>query len=117
MNDYIDWLELSDSLENPNLTLKLSPEQASYVNSVSIPTGQAGMVLGWHWPWVDVKGQMPKEHELVLIYCTCCGVDADYFDQSMGRWWRHDEESILPGSDVTHWMPLPVAPEKENDES
>jgi len=63
--------------------------------------------------WVSVEERLPNPIENVLVY-----VDAGkYSFQSTGsmypseKWTWHRNAIIFPSAKVTHWMPLPQAPD------
>jgi hypothetical protein len=63
--------------------------------------------------WISVDDRLPKSLENVLVF-----VDAgDYSFQSTGsmhpnkKWTWHRNAVIYPSAKVTHWMPLPQAPD------
>ena len=59
--------------------------------------------------WISVKDKVPESYTCVLVYDTEWGI-------------RIDTVSIEPFEEfahygyVTHWMPLPEIPEKENND-
>ena len=53
--------------------------------------------------WVSVEERLPEPTHCVLVYTTDYSVEVDAIG-SDGEWMAYE---------VTHWMPLPVPPEKE----
>jgi len=69
--------------------------------------------------WIDVKRELPPEREQVLVYTTVAGI-------MMSSWFCWFPENGDPPlwhnilkefGIVTHWMPLPVAPTKLEQET
>ena len=55
--------------------------------------------------WIPVREQMPTSGtQLVLLKNKKMDFDFTYIDGGRYYWWRN-------GNNVTHWMPLPSAPE------
>ena len=82
--------------------------------------------------WISVKERLPKKHGEYLCYCTdgfgrCVSIYSfaknlskvdDYYFEGIKRagWYSYDSElGYIEMDDVTHWMPLPDAPQKEGD--
>lgn len=61
--------------------------------------------------WVSVDERLPPPKQNVLAYSLESGIaEADYGD---GVWMQYRWSAVMQG--VTHWMPLPVPPEKEGE--
>lgn len=66
--------------------------------------------------WISVKERLPEEDVRVLIavkrdrHPVSVGYRSDYPDRS---WYDNIEEFAVEAEDITHWMPLPPAPEGE----
>lgn len=61
--------------------------------------------------WVRVDERLPPPKQNVLAYSLESGIaEADYGD---GVWMQYRWSAVMQG--VTHWMPLPVPPEKEGE--
>lgn len=80
-------------------------------------TGKPGMVLGWHWPWFDMKDRLPFESEIVLAVNNSwelCYRVPRYAIFMEGKFY-HDEtmndDRPIELEGISHWMPLPVPPE------
>ena len=57
--------------------------------------------------WISVEERLPEKYRRVLGVC-CMGVFETRYD---GKYWRVEE---FPFKDfITHWMPLPEAPEED----
>lgn len=60
--------------------------------------------------WISVKDMLPEKHTRVLCYFKyepeSPNVIVENYYYSNGHW-------LSEGSHVTHWMPLPKAPEEE----
>ena len=60
--------------------------------------------------WVSVEERLPEQKHNVLAYSPKSGVaEADYAD---GVWMQYRWSAVMDG--VTHWMPLPTPPGKED---
>ncbi|MDU2128368.1 MAG: DUF551 domain-containing protein [Escherichia coli] len=46
---------------------------------------------------------------------TECDTFEGYYDWSRNKWWAITDDGEEPASKVTHWMPLPAAPQQEAD--
>lgn len=61
--------------------------------------------------WVSVEERFPPPKQNVLAYSPSSGIaEADYAD---GIWMQYRWSAIMHG--VTHWMPLPAPPERQED--
>lgn len=66
--------------------------------------------------WVSVQEALPDQNDGGLYICHIVGGDYDQFswfelcDFAEGRFWTHDS---MNDCHVTHWMPLPPAPETD----
>lgn len=59
--------------------------------------------------WVRVEERMPEEKQRVIVRCERVGTSVGWI--LWGRWMT----DIGPhAGDVTHWMPLPAPPDKDN---
>ena len=54
--------------------------------------------------WISVEERLPKIYETVIIWRSDCR------EATIG-WWFQPGWSVPKGVEVTHWMPLPSAPE------
>ena len=65
--------------------------------------------------WIKVQDELPQENQHVIYYFECTGVSSGIYCKGI------DGMDCFVGvdgwlcDDVTHWMPLPEAPEN-NDE-
>lgn len=89
---------LHDKSEQPQNAQQNIPENIPGGNSPVTPDG-----------WIQVRERMPEPYEYVLVTdgfdgCEVMRVNAD------GYW--GPAKSLYPGS-ITHWMPLPAAPQQE----
>lgn len=78
-----------------------------------------GVLYGWNNPnWISVEDRLPKEKQKVLVYMPAderC--DHEYICEALYNYawhgWEDADEPIeLEG--ITHWMPLPQPPRKED---
>lgn len=61
--------------------------------------------------WVSVEERLPPKKQNVLAYSPRSGIaEADYAD---GVWMQYRWSAVM--DDVTHWMPLPEPPERQED--
>lgn len=65
--------------------------------------------------WISVKDKLPEDGQEVFAYCS----EADSFDMLVLRClseniWINRALDIY--ENVTHWMPLPTPPPKENED-
>ena len=61
--------------------------------------------------WVSVEERLPPPKQNVLAYSPESGIaEADYRD---GVWMQYRWSAVMRG--VTHWMPLPAPPDKDNN--
>ena len=61
--------------------------------------------------WVSVEERLPKEKQRVIVRCERVGTSVGWI--LWGRWMT----DIGPhAGDVTHWMPLPAAPDRRPPE-
>lgn len=56
--------------------------------------------------WISVKERLPDEKQRVLVRCKTVGTTVGW--RLWGEWMTDLGDG---GSEVTHWMPLPDAPE------
>lgn len=62
--------------------------------------------------WISVEERLPPKKQNVLAYSPESGVaEADYGD---GFWMQYRWSAVMRG--VTHWMPLPEAPDSRPPE-
>ena len=65
--------------------------------------------------WIPVSERMPNDKDVVWCYGYVSGwTDSDgfeaYYDATRIKWWTVDGETVRK---ITHWMPLPAAPQQE----
>lgn len=60
--------------------------------------------------WIPVEERLPEKYQRVLGTC-CMGVFEAVYN---GKYWRIAE--FPPKATITHWMPLPEAPEEDAHE-
>ncbi len=58
--------------------------------------------------WTKYSEMPPKGSELILIFTRSHAIELVCFDN--GEFYLRDGD-VVPGKDVTHWMPAPGAPE------
>ena len=69
--------------------------------------------------WISVKDRLPEKNEMVFVFCkdkTIRGLDVRHIGSCDNGFWflktQPGTESFPhPEWEVTHWMPLPAAPE------
>lgn len=61
--------------------------------------------------WIPCKERLPEYGDYVLFIRKNCDVYVGYYDEK--DTWNTDYEWFT-GENVTHWMPLPEPPEKED---
>jgi len=67
--------------------------------------------------WISVKDRLPEIKVMVITHSQEYGVVIGFYDpQSYGKWHaEHTDyetgEPWLPDAKITHWQPLPEAPE------
>ena len=60
--------------------------------------------------WVSVEERLPEEKQRVIVRCERVGTSVGWI--LWGNWMT----DMGPGAGkVTHWMPLPAAPDKDNN--
>ena len=65
--------------------------------------------------WISVDDRLPEPWKQVLIYSRYDFCESAFYIGVPGKWrvtWNHE---MLDADSVTHWMPLPLAPEVKND--
>lgn len=60
--------------------------------------------------WISVKDRLPENKSCILMYSADGGVAEGIYDKDQKRWIQF-RWSVLNVPSVTHWMPLPPAPE------
>ncbi|MDN4386147.1 DUF551 domain-containing protein [Citrobacter portucalensis] len=65
--------------------------------------------------WIPVCERMPNDKDFVWCFGYVSGwTESDgfeaYYDATRNKWWTVDDETVRK---VTHWMPLPAAPQQE----
>ena len=77
--------------------------------------------------WISVDDRLPEESGLYITFgCTAVPVRMPHnFDKDMGKfgvWWDYDTDGkkhpryrFIEAEDITHWMPIPPAPEEDDD--
>lgn len=75
--------------------------------------------------WVDVNERRPEKMGYVLCACEGGNVDKSFYDPTAkldelglgrkhaGKWGRYFELAKM-GYKITHWMPMPKAPNKDS---
>ncbi|MBL4800186.1 MAG: DUF551 domain-containing protein [Oleispira sp.] len=73
--------------------------------------------------WISVGDALPEEGRCVDSWAKISGGDHNgdtgrienvFYDHEEDFWWHHNENNeqpVLIGACVTHWMPLPKAPD------
>ncbi|WP_407211019.1 DUF551 domain-containing protein [Citrobacter portucalensis] len=80
---------------------------------------RAAMLQAGNYPvtpdaWIPVSERMPNDKDFVWCYGYVSGwTESDgfeaYYDATRNKWWTIDDETVRK---VTHWMPLPAAPQR-----
>ena len=73
-----------------------------------------GVIYGWNNPnWISVEDQLPEECE--LVYAIREGnVEPGIYKFMAKDQWEWAPRFIACLDDITHWMPLPQPPRKED---
>lgn len=64
--------------------------------------------------WIPVSERMPEEYTMVLVW------EGDYAfraERAEGKWYEATNEPISEHINITHWMPLPPAPDCTESEA
>lgn len=90
-------------------------EVGSWNNHRNTPTAHAGNSPATPDCWIPVSERMPNDKDFVWCYGYVSGwTESDgfeaYYDATRNKWWTVDDETVRK---VTHWMPLPAAPQQE----
>ncbi|EBD4905425.1 DUF550 domain-containing protein [Salmonella enterica] len=85
-----------------------------------MPTVQAGNSPATQDGWISCSERMPNDKQYVWCWGKSYGwTEYDtfegYYDWSRNKWWAVTDDGEEPASKVTHWMPLPAAPELEGN--
>ncbi|WP_439682405.1 DUF551 domain-containing protein [Enterobacter asburiae] len=80
-----------------------------------MPTAQDGNSPVTPDGWIPVSERMPNDKDFVWCWGYVSGwTESDgfeaYYDATRNKWWTIDDETVRK---VTHWMPLPAAPQQE----
>lgn len=67
--------------------------------------------------WIPVSERMPNDKDFVWCWGYVSGwTESDgfeaYYDATRNKWWTVDDETVRK---ITHWMPLPAAPQQEDN--
>lgn len=83
--------------------------------------------------WIDIKDRLPKRNETVDLWIVGDSNTVNFYDTSVGRHakqgrttnWLWDGQRwcatgglsmfLSSGVEVTHWMPLPAPPTKQEE--
>ncbi|MHA3728014.1 DUF551 domain-containing protein [Yersinia enterocolitica] len=90
---------------DPKLSEYSDPEplyDAPQLNSPEIPEG-----------WIKCSDQMPESQQWGLVWAKWFNQQVLCWEDVGGQWTDFDGQSYSQDQ-ITHWMPLPAAPEKEN---
>ena len=65
--------------------------------------------------WIPVSERKPNDKDFVWCWGYVSGwTESDgfeaYYDATRNKWWTVDDETVRK---ITHWMPLPAAPQQE----
>ena len=60
--------------------------------------------------WIPVSERLPEKDKSVFVFTDCGETDFAYIGHTTGHWFTN---GMLLIPNVTHWMPLPEAPEQE----
>lgn len=104
------WYSLPEEVRKGIINLDQEPDV--------IDAYEEGVLYGWNNPnWISVEDELPPPHyeganstDFVLVYD---GFDLEfaYYDFEQKNWHGEDCKEMM--FDVTHWMPLPQPPRKE----
>ena len=106
--------EMLDSLCKENPEYKETIERARLMAEAY----DKGFKAGRNGVWIPVKDELPDFGERVIVSDGVFSGEA--YLNSNGKWIRYcgslygdgDLEELL-GIKITHWMPMPIAPKKE----
>lgn len=82
--------------------------EAEFVESACI---EMAKWLDLHPQWIPVEEELPKADGRYIIVDKYGGVEQMNFDAESKCWWLRGKGEMCDF--VTHWMPLPVPPRKE----
>jgi hypothetical protein len=61
--------------------------------------------------WISVKDELPKKEKIILIFNNEVRIGMFGDDSCGDGFYTTNFEQYLKADNVTHWMPLPEAPE------
>ncbi|OCO64329.1 hypothetical protein AN690_0200700 [Citrobacter freundii] len=93
--------------DEPDILSYDADAHSGYVKPGNSPTTLDG--------WIPVSERMPNDKDFVWCWGYVSGwTESDgfeaYYDATRNKWWTIDDETVRK---VTHWMPLPAAPQQE----
>jgi hypothetical protein len=93
----------------------LSKGMQGYITEIRNDAWCTAMQLGQQSQWISVKDRLPEIGEWVLIngpeVCQRIEPPSSKWDCEFA--WATDHGSFYKPTDITHWQPLPAAPEGE----
>ena len=97
---------------------ELNEAWCKYTGKCSTEIMQAlAFALRWcdaHPNWISVEDELPKENEPVLAFVRTTEYEFPFVGIYSSGTWYYTEPIIKDESNVTHWMPLPKVPGKED---
>ena len=88
----------------------IGPDDESWGYAVPVEVIESALTLTPPNEWVSVEERLPEEKQRVIVRCERVGTSVGWI--LWGNWMT----DIGPGAGkVTHWMPLPAPPGKDNN--
>ena len=106
MAEHMDVMEKLVELLAPT---SLNFEQATYLADYLVKNGVTVQ------EWIPVTDRLPEIGRSVIAYNAPAKCAAEAMYKGEGRFLQFRWSARLQKHEVTHWMPLPLAPEVKND--
>lgn len=120
--DGLEWAAQLAEANNPQTGDWLYDDQIDLARAIrkgpDMPTVQGGSSPVTPDGWISCSERMPNDKQYVWCWgksygWTECDTFEGYYDWSRNKWWAVTDDGEEPASKVTHWMPLPAAPQQE----